>query len=365
MRIDEVRVEVLDVPFRVPVESGEQRWERHRAGILVLHADDHRVGLGEFPAPRPNDLGEDVSPRLVKVLTGLELADPMAVEGTLRRIDAWPFVGRAARSAVESALVELFARVNGRSVATHLDAGAASDVAVNGLVGAGTRDETRTLAEGLVAAGFRCLKLKAGDEPEDELAARVGSVRETVGPEVALRLDFNGRLSSARAERVLAAVAPFDIEYAEQPIPPGAGAEALARLRWVGDVPIAADESVRDLGAARVLLDTGAIDALVVKPARVGGLRQARAIVELATAASVPVVVSTLFESGVGIAGALHLAATVPGTQAHGLATAGLLESDLLRAPLTIEAGRMRLPAGPGLGIELDPAAIRRYRARA
>jgi len=139
--------------------------------------------------------------------------------------------------------------------------------------------------------------------------------------------------------------------------------EALAKLRWVGHVPIAADESVRDVGSARALLDSGAVDALVVKPARVGGLRQAGAIVELAGAAAVPVTVSTLFETGVGIAGALHLAATVPGVHAHGLATADLLETDLLATPLRVDDGRVAVPSGPGLGVSLDGGAIERYRA--
>jgi O-succinylbenzoate synthase len=187
-------------------------------------------------------------------------------------------------------------------------------------------------------------------------------VREAVGPHIALRLDFNGSLTAEVAQDLLATIARYDIEYAEQPIPPSAGAEALARLRWTGAVPIAADESVRDLGAARVLLETGAVDALVVKPARVGGLRQAAAILELATSNAVPVTVSTLFETGVGLAAALHLATIAPGPQAHGLATGELLTSDLLRAPLAIVAGRMRRPNSPGLGIELDEDAVQLYR---
>ena len=364
MRIARVEVEILDVPFREAVISGTLRWEHHRAGILVLRTDDGRKGLGEFPAPRPHDLGEDASPRLIEVLTGIELADPVTLEGTLRDIDGWPFVGRAARSAVESALVDLLARVSRRPIAGYLDPEATADVAVNAMLGLAQPEETAGQAAALVEAGFRCLKLKAGEEPDGALEARVAAVRAAVGPDVAIRLDFNGSLASDWAEDVLASVAPFDIEYAEQPIPPSAGAEALARLRWTGPVPIAADESVRDLGAARVLLDTGAVDALVVKPARVGGLRQAQAIIELATAASVPVTVSTLFETGVGLAGALHLAATAPGPQAHGLATAELLESDLLRMPLAISGGRMAVPTGLGLGVELDPEALERYRVR-
>lgn len=364
MRIARVEVEILEVPFREPVISGAQRWEQHRAGILILRTDDGRKGLAEFPAPRPNDLGEDVSPRLIEVLTGIELSDPVTLEGTLRDIDTWPFVGRAARSAVESALIDLLARVSRQPIAEYLDRGARADVAVNALLGMDQPEQTAAQAAALVDEGFGCLKLKAGEEPDGALETRVRAVREAVGPDVALRLDFNGSLRADGAEAVLTKVAPFDIEYAEQPIPPSAGAEALARLRWTGAVPIAADESVRDLGAARVLLDTGAVDALVVKPARVGGLRQARAIIDLAAAAEVPVTVSTLFETGVGLAGALHLAATAPGSQAHGLATAELLESDLLETPLAITAGRMAVPAGTGLGVDLDPAALERYQVR-
>lgn len=363
MRIVEVRVEVCDVPFREPVISGAQRWEHHRAGILVLTMDDGRRALGEFPAPQPHDLGEDVSPRLVEVLGGLEMADPVSVEGTLRAIDAWPFVGRAVRSAVETAMVDLLAQVNHQPASRFLARAATGEVAVNAMLGIAPPEETAAAAAALVEEGYRCLKLKAGDEPDGALETRVGAVRERVGPEVSLRLDFNGSLAAEAAADVLAAVARFGLEYVEQPIAVSAGPEALARVRWISRVPVAADESVRDLGAARALIASDAVDTLVVKPARVGGLRQAAAIVELATAASVSVTVSTLFETGVGLAAALHLAAIAPGPQAHGLATAGLLEADLLARPLEIVRGRMRVPAGPGLGVELDDAAVGRYRA--
>ncbi len=362
MRVAQVRVETLEIPFREPLVSGAERWDHLRTGILVLTTDDGRRALGEYPAPRPDDLGEDFSPRLVSTLTGLELADPVAVEGSLREIDAWPFVGRAARAAVESALMDLLAQVNRRPLCALLRADAAREVTLNATLGIDEPAVTVAAAVSAVEAGFGTLKLKATDEAEGALVARVDAVRDAVGSQVALRLDFNGSLPGDRAAEILAGVAGYDIEYAEQPLAPSAGAEALAALRWTGAVPIAADEAVRDVGSARVLLETGAVDALVVKPSRVGGLRQAEAIIELATTESVPVIVSTFFESGVGLAGAVHLAATAPGPQAHGLATAGLLESDLLRERLAITGGRMAVPAGPGLGVELDEAAVARYR---
>ena len=362
MRLEQVHVDTVSVPFRAPIVSGSRTFEQRRAGILTLRTGQGEEGRGEFSVPGPAELGEDVSPRLVERLEGIHLGDPVAVEGALRDIDAWPFVGRAARAATESALVELLARLSGRSVAAFLGPTPAMDVAVNAMLGIASPEATATAAAGMVEAGFGCLKLKAGDEPTDAVVARVGAVRDAVGPRVGLRVDFNGALRVKAAEAMLEGLASYDLEYVEQPIAASAGWEALAHLRWTGAVPIAADESVRDVGTARALLDAGAVDVLVVKPARVGGLRQAGAIVELATASAVTVTVSTLFEAGIGLAGAAQLAAVVPGPGAHGLATADFLVSDLLRAPLALAGGRMTLPAGPGLGVELDGAAVDRFR---
>lgn len=362
MRIEHVRVLTLAIPFREPIVSATHRWERRRVAIITLRTDSGLEGLGEFAAAEPGDLGEDVSARLVAALTGVHLGDPVTLEGALRLIDSWPFVGRVVRSAVESALVDLLARNRGRSVAATLTGHPAGHVPVNGLIGIRKPAAAAADAMELVRAGFGCLKLKGGVEPPGVLQERVAAVRDAVGPDVALRVDFNGALDSGTAVDVLRELAGYDLDYAEQPISPTAGARALARVRARSGVRIAADESVRDLRSARALLVADAVDALVVKPARVGGLRHAGGIVELATAAEVPVTISTLFETGVGIAGGLHLAAAVPGEQAHGLATAELLESDLLQRALAVDEGRMQVPGGPGLGISLDDVALERYR---
>jgi len=143
-------------------------------------------------------------------------------------------------------------------------------------------------------------------------------------------------------------------------------------------VPVAADETVVSLHAARELLEADAVDVLVVKPARVGGPAVVAEIAAMAAARGVPIVLSTLFETGIGIAAALAQAAALPDGAAgdpgasrvwptapdHGLATAGLLEHDLLLDGLPVTDGRMRLPSEPspgGLGIRLDERAVDRY----
>jgi L-alanine-DL-glutamate epimerase-like enolase superfamily enzyme len=228
--------------------------------------------------------------------------------------------------------------------------------------------ETAAAARASVAAGFGTLKLKAGPERDTAaLVERVAAVREAVGPEVRLRLDINGAWDVATARERIAAVASFRLEYVEQPIAAGDPSD-LAVVREGSLVPIAADEAVGSVAAARQLLAARAADVLVIKPARVGGPVAAWEIAALAAAAGVPVVVSTLFETGVGIAAALAVAAGLPAVgggatvpPAHGLATAELLEAHLLiRAPRVVH-GRMIVPEGPGLGIALDEEALRRY----
>jgi L-alanine-DL-glutamate epimerase-like enolase superfamily enzyme len=183
----------------------------------------------------------------------------------------------------------------------------------------------------------------------------------------------NGAWDLPTAEERLEAVARFAIEYAEQPLPADDGAGA-AELRRRVEVPIAADEAAASIVAVWRLLAEGAADVLVVKPARVGG---PVAVAEIAAAAAghgVPVVVSTLFETGIGISAALRASMglpSVPGSRfaaplAHGLATFGLLEHDLLEEPLVVDDGWMRAPGGAGagrLGVRVSRPAVARFAA--
>lgn len=364
-RIHGARIDLVEVPLRVPLATGSRLWATRRLGLVRLDGGDGLEGVGEAALSRLDGMVGPMCERLRAHLVGLDAEDEAELGERLRCLEGWPEIGRALRSAVETACVDLAARAGGMSIAASLVSRPRADVLLNGLVGMGEPGRVAVEAERLVAAGFRCLKLKGGREPVASLAARVGAVRASVGPSVGLRLDLNGAWAEqGGAIEAIEAMAPFDLEYVEQPLSPELGPGALAALRHAVDVPIAADESAADPAAVRELLEADAADVVVVKPARVGGLRQARRIVECATAHGVTVVVSTLFETGIGLAAALHLAATIPGEErAHGLSTGGLLVSDLLADPLAIVNGRMSLPSGPGLGVRLDPVALEGFRA--
>ena len=205
--------------------------------------------------------------------------------------------------------------------------------------------------------GFSCVKVKVGRADAAEDLALVSAVRDAVGPSVALRVDANGVWDEDTARSMLLRLAAFDIELAEQPV---GTIESMSRLRRRVGVPLAADECVRTIDDARQLHRLDAADAIVLKVQPLGGIGQA---LRVAQAAGVPAVVTTMMETSVGIAMALHLAASLPELQfACGLATAGALGHDVTREPLLATEGQMglrRVTPDPALLAALaDPSPL-------
>lgn len=342
------------VPFRRPFATATGMWLHREAWIVLLEGADGRVGLGEAVLePDATEVEETILARAIRETAG------RAREGDLPDAEELELLGgpgRAFRAALDAARLDL---------ALDLDPAL---VPVNGTIGFAAPREGAEAALQAIEAGFTTLKLKAGAERETEdLVARVRAIRRAVGPDVRLRLDVNGAWDLPTAEERLEAIAPFDLEYVEQPLPADDSAGA-AELRTRVRVPLAADEAVYSANAVRRILAEGAADVLVVKPARVGGPVAVAEIAAVAAGSGVPVVLSTLFETGIGISAARACAVGLPGGLAHGLATAGLLEHDLLALPLVVEDGLMIAPGGPGsggLGIRLDDGALRRFAVEA
>lgn len=182
-------------------------------------------------------------------------------------------------------------------------------------------------AHALVAAsGCLTAKVKVGD-PDDE--ARVEAVRDALGPDGRIRIDVNGAWDVEHATRKLRALGRHGLEYAEQPV---GSVEDMARLRKLVEVPIAADESIREPGGPEKVKRLSAADIVVLKANPLGGVWRC---LHIAEQSGLPAVASSALETSVGIAAGLALAAALPELpHACGLATAALLEDDLVARPL-------------------------------
>lgn len=196
-----------------------------------------------------------------------------------------------------------------------------------------------------VAAGSADVKVKVGDEGDVD---RVAAVRDAIGPHARLRVDANGAWDVETAVATISRLTRFDLELVEQPV---ASLDDLATVRRRVPVPVAADECVRDLEDARRLAALDAADALVVKVQPLGGIG---ATLDVAGAAGVPLVVSSMYETSVGLAAGLALAAALDELPfACGLA---LVTEDVVADPLIPRDGWLdvRRPVP-------DPELLTRY----
>lgn len=180
-------------------------------------------------------------------------------------------------------------------------------------------------------SGATTAKVKIGDpgHSEDDDILRVKVVRETLGPDGGLRVDVNASWDLDTAIRRIQRLEEFDLQYVEQPV---ATLADMKELRQRVNVPLAADELVRQSPHPLQVIEEGAADVLVLKVQPLGGVSR---VLDLANRSTIPVVISSALETSVGMYAGLLAASLVPDLRfACGLGTVALIEGDPTRRPL-------------------------------
>ena len=361
MPLSRVRWWRYRIPFRAPFITAHGVLTQ-REGMLLELTNLQRVrGLGEI-APLPGFGGsvEETWQRLPTIAGCLleHAAGELCAPGN-DIANRWP---AALRCGVETALLDIAAQSAERSMAAFLGSSAPARVPVNATVAAADTAMAAELAGAAVAAGFSTVKLKVGiGKSLQTEVERVARVREATGPATSLRLDANEAWTPEEAIATIRACEQYRLEWVEQPVAAGDIAGLAAVRRAVG-TPVAADEGVPGADAICALLAAAAADMLIFKPTLVGGPATIMRLAALAHASGVGSIVTSALETGIGVAAAAHSAAALhPPVQACGLATATLLEDDLLEESLRIDQGYLLLPEGAGLGVRLDQEKLRQY----
>ncbi|MFN8636530.1 MAG: mandelate racemase/muconate lactonizing enzyme family protein, partial [Chloroflexota bacterium] len=219
----------------------------------------------------------------------------------------------------------------------------------------GTPADVGAACEKRAAQGFTAIKLHQIDVPS------VQAARRAVGPTVDIMLDTNCPWTPSEAARMAREFQPYGLAWLEEPIWPPEDYEALSALRKVAPMPIALGENESTAYGFREIVAKGAADILQPSVTKVGGIGEARRIAALASIAGVQVVPHS-FYFGPGLAATMHLAASFTGS---GLVEfpSYTLEVPLLADPIVAKDGAVAPPSVPGLGVELNEEALRRYPA--
>jgi o-succinylbenzoate synthase len=253
-----------------------------------------------------------------------------------------------AKAAIEMAILDAQLRARGESFATYFGAVRA---AVDAGVSVGIHRTIEELLETVgdyLEQGYRRIKLKIKPGWDVE---PVRAVRERFG-KVPLQVDANTAYSLSDAAQ-LALLDPFDLLLIEQPLPEEQ-VLAHAALAKLVRTPICLDESITSAQAAADAIELGACRIINIKPGRVGGYLEARRIHDLCAEHGLPVWMGGMLETGIGRAGNVAMAAMPNFTLPGDTSASDRYYSRDITAPFVLREGRLDVPAGPGLGVEVD-----------
>lgn len=365
LRIDRVETVLLDLPLRRAHRFARAGMDAQPVLLVFVRTAGGVTGVGEGVVPAgPWWGGESVE--TMKLIIERYIAPLLAgrgvdeIAGIQRDVADVVAANLFAKAAVEVALHDAWARCLGVPVHTLLGGPARRSVPVTWALGTEPAPVVVEEALGKLDAGLhRSFKLKMGAQDPADDVGRICAVAEKLAGVAGVRVDINARWDRLTSLTHLPRLVDAGVELVEQPVP-GAEYEALAEINRALPIPVMADESLRTPTDALRLARLGAADVFSLKTSKSGGLRATRAIADIAGAAGIPCHGGTAIESPVGTAASLHLACTAPAvTWGSELFGPLLMRDGLLTAPLRYADGELHLPDGPGLGVELDPDAVR------
>lgn len=392
MRITDVRTIPVEVKLAVPVYDANYTMATKPALLVEVETDQGLVGLGEsahFGGPMAST-AQVIERELRDYLIG---QDPRNIEYLWEMMHKRAYkharggIVIAAISGIDIALWDLRGKMAGmplwrllggyrQRVPAYATGGFYSE-------GKGVKELTREMAS-YVKHGFRAVKMKIGRNPDIELSPlrvmdsagrcevsleedleRVAAVRDTIGPDIKLMVDANGAWDVPIAVKMGRAMERFDIYWYEEPISPddvAGSAEVASRV----DIAVAGYETCSyGIVDFNDYIKARAVHFVQPDVAWAGGLTESLKIAHMAQAANLPIA-PHIHGSAVAVAAAVHLLGAVRnGSMAETVFPAHALMNELVKEPLLVDRkGYITLTDKPGLGMELDPKVVKKYRVK-
>jgi muconate cycloisomerase len=366
MKIKVIEVFAISLPMAKPIKMSFEEVKSAENVLVRLETADGVVGWGGA-ATAPTMTGETVQSMTAAIrylaphLTGMEADDIPAV---MMRAGNFLFGNQSAKAAIEMALQDALGKTRGVPVYELLGGKRRDRVALLRLVGTGKgtaadiEELHRRKAEGHVA--FK-IKVGLGDARADaeRSLAICASLNDAAG--LLLCSDANQGFSVDGAIDYVRAVKDTPIEFFEQPVA-AHDIEGMARIARASRVKIGCDEGLHSLEDLKRHHEAGAAAGFSLKTIKLGGVGPALEAALLCDKLGLKVnLASKMAETSVSTSALLHIAAAVPAMD-WGITLSSLeLTDDIVKNPITAAGGHVSIPTGPGLGVEVDEAKVRRY----
>ena len=368
MKITNILVHKVNLPLVTGYRWASGVYLGATKGIVEVHTDDGIVGWGEVATVEQADIvAHEFAPRLIRV-------DPSNIDDCYRR--CIPEI-RTLLNTHDAGLVKAF---GGLELALWDIKGKALDLPIYSLLGGPVRREigfseyfalllpgpnhpgastplevARYCARMRETHGSMIFEGKVGVLDLDTEIEMVREVRAAIGPDATLRLDANNSWPLNTARRALRLLEPFDIANIEDPAPTF---HDMAKLRQHNPIPFSSH-----LPDLRLAVELGVPDTFVLNGMTLGGLRETMKFISACEVMGV----GFWFYSGetaVGTAAYMQLAAAIPYLSQPGQSLFRWYADDVVADLIQPHANIVPIPDGPGLGVTVDPQALRRCQER-
>ena len=357
MKITRIDIVKLSIPMEPFVIATETCYEAKNTYIQI-HTDSSLIGVGECCA-FPMLVGEtqetcfSVAKDLARIIKG---KDPLDIQARMHDMHTYIAFNSTIKSAFDMALHDIAAKHANQPLYAFLG-GQKKDIQTDLTIGISTPEKMAQTAIQFKNDGVKTIKVKLGKNGLEDIE-RIKLIRAAVGPEITLRVDANQGWTYETAVNTLNGIAPYNIQFCEQPLHHHYDA-SLPELRKKVTVPIMADESVFNHFDAERLIRAEACDYINIKLAKSGGILEAIQIADTASKYNMPCMLGGMVESRLALTAKVHLAMAHSNIHFYDLDTCllGHLVDPVVDGA-RYNQYHLEVDDTPGIGADIDPAFI-------
>ncbi len=349
--ISSIEFKRIGIAMKKPFVIATGSTPSYEGFIVKVRTDDDYEGIGEA-VPTPHIMGdtmgsiEDELRIFAKSIVGLEASPELLNEKmvTLARNS------KASRAAADMAIWDIIGKKAKMPIHTILG-NYRKDFETSYTVDLVEPEVAVKEADDLLKDGVRIFKIKLGSGLEKDFE-RIKRVRETVGDDKEIYVDFNQSYTAKKAVTLSDMIAKYNVEFLEQPVP----ADDMTGMRFVREhssIPVMADEAVMSPQDAAMIIYNDAADMINLKLMKSGGITDGLAIIKNCQSFRIPVMIGCMVETRLANTAGLHLALSQPAVTHTDLDGFSSLKEDIVTGGIVFRDGKNHLEDGPGLGIAL------------
>ena len=352
----------LSIALKEPFITSLGRDESAENVLVRITTEEGLVGFGECSPYMPiNGESQDtcftVGSYFAKALKGKDALD---IEGNIALMDKVIYANSSIKSAFDMAMYDIAAQHAGLPLYRFIGGANNKIIVTDYTVSIGEPAKMAADAIKIKEEGFPAIKVKVGKDGRKDVE-RVRAIREAVGMEIPVRIDANQGWTVEEAISTLQALAVFDIEHCEEPIPRWAFME-LPRVKASSPLPVMADECCGDDHDAARLISLKACDFMNIKLGKSGGIYKALKMARMAESAGIHLQVGAFMESRLAMTAFAHYALCSPAIGHYDFDTALMFREDPGTGGIHYGAkGVVTVPESPGLGATIGDDWLDRF----